>query len=99
MLPYSDAVRLSVDTEHAQLMRQRSGPPPQIWIETVVPYLGHHVHLCDNDTTNDQHIAPGGGTTLWGSVERALHKPPKTVRLLVEVKAFELGLGPVPRPL
>lgn len=88
----SNAVRLSVDTGHAHLMTQRGGPPPQTWIETVAPYLGH-VHLCDNDTTNDQHLAPGRGTIHWASVERALDKAPETARLLVEVKASELGLG------
>ncbi|WP_291431208.1 sugar phosphate isomerase/epimerase [Deinococcus sp.] len=88
----SDAVRLSVDTGHAHLMTQRGGPPPQTWIETLGTLLGH-VHLCDNDTTNDQHLAPGRGTIHWGGVERALNGAPESARIFIEVKASELRLG------
>lgn len=86
----SPNVRLSVDIGHAHLMTQRGGPPPQVWLEQAGEWLGH-VNVCDNDTTNDQHLAPGAGTVHWPGVLRALEAAPASARILVEVKPGELG--------
>lgn len=88
----SDYVRLSIDTGHAHLMTQRGGPPPAAWILEAGDMLGH-IHLCDNDMTNDQHLAPGKGTIHWTSVMNALQKAPSEVRCLVEVKPPEIEDG------
>lgn len=86
----SDRVKLSVDVGHAHLMTPRGGPPPQAWLEQAGPWLGH-VHLCDNDTTSDQHLAPGAGTVHWPAVQRALAGAPPEARLLTDVKPAELN--------
>lgn len=86
----SPNVRLSVDVGHAHLMTQRGGPPPQLWLTQAGEWLGH-VHICDNDTTNDQHLAPGKGTVHWPGVLAALAAAPAQARLLVEVKSAELA--------
>lgn len=85
-------VRLSVDTGHAHLMTQRGGPPPATWIAEAGDLLGH-IHLCDNDTTNDQHLAPEKGTIHWASVLSMLQNSPIDTRMLVEVKPPEIEDG------
>ncbi|MFB9991587.1 sugar phosphate isomerase/epimerase family protein [Deinococcus oregonensis] len=78
-------VRLSVDVGHAHLMTQRGGPAPQVWLDQAGSLLGH-VHLCDNDRTSDQHLAPGEGTIHWPGVLRSLQHVSAEARLVAEVK-------------
>ncbi|WP_424952549.1 sugar phosphate isomerase/epimerase family protein [Deinococcus sp.] len=86
----SPHVRLSIDVGHAHIMGQRGAPPAAHWLAQGAPLLGH-VHLQDNDGTNDAHLAPGGGTVHWESVLRELRASETDPRLIVEVVPGELG--------
>ncbi|MCB1490753.1 MAG: sugar phosphate isomerase/epimerase [Rhodobiaceae bacterium] len=68
----SRAIRLSIDTGHAQLARRAAGAPPvDYFVRDAGPLLAH-VHLQDVDGHADRHWAPGDGEIEWPSVFRAL---------------------------
>lgn len=82
----SDAVRLSLDTGHAQLARRMSGAPP---VEDFVRDAGDglaHVHLQDVDGHADRHWAPGEGEIEWTAVFRALGDLGHAPHLVLELR-------------
>ena len=81
----SPAVRVSLDTGHAQFMHRACGAPP---VDAFVHAAGaalQHVHLQDVDGYGDRHWHPGEGTIHWPSVFAALGKLPQWPRLILEV--------------
>ncbi|OOY29747.1 sugar phosphate isomerase [Thioclava sp. L04-15] len=87
----SKAVKVSLDTGHAQFMHRRCGAPPvDVFVHAAGTAL-QHVHLQDIDGYGDRHWHPGEGTIAWHSVFTALNKLPEMPRLILEVND-EVGL-------
>ncbi|MEX3011831.1 sugar phosphate isomerase/epimerase family protein [Hoeflea sp. TYP-13] len=81
----SDAVKVSIDTGHANCARGASGAPPvDYFVKTAGKQLGH-VHLQDTDGYADRHWLPGLGTICWPAVFEALRNYSENPRLVVEV--------------
>lgn len=81
----SPAVKLSLDTGHAQLMHARAGAPP---VDAFVQAAGaalRHVHLQDIDGFADRHWHPGEGVIAWHAVFAALGRLARMPRLILEV--------------
>lgn len=78
-------VRRSLDTGHANLMRERGAPPADVWV-TEADVLLAHVHLADNDGESDRHWACGEGTINWRSFFAALARLDSPPRLILEMK-------------
>ncbi len=55
----SDAVKLSIDTGHAQYAHHATGAPPVDYFVTHAGAMLDHVHLQDADGHADRHWAPG----------------------------------------
>lgn len=98
----SPALRLSIDTGHAEYARGSTGAPPVDYFVTAADDLLNHVHLQDADGYADRHWTIGEGTILWPSVFRALAKLTVKPRLILELRdkagipasmAFLAGLG------
>lgn len=84
----SPAVRVSLDTGHAQCMRTMSGAPPVDYYVTNAGAMLEHVHLQDTDGHADRHWAPGEGVIHWHGVFRALGRLPHKPRLLLELRDY-----------
>lgn len=81
----SPAIRLSIDTGHAQLAHgQYKAPPVTDFIADAGALLGH-VHLQDADGFADRHWHPGEGTLPWPAIFNALRRIDATPRLILEV--------------
>jgi len=99
---HSDAIRLSIDTGHAQLARRAAGAPPvDYFVRDAGPALAH-VHLQDVDGHADRHWAPGEGEIEWHAVFRALADCGSDPHLVLELRnkgdiakgfAYLQGLG------
>ena len=85
----SPLLRLSIDVGHAHIMTSRGAPPAAHWLSQGARLLGH-VHLQDNDGTEDAHLAPGGGTVHWPGILRELRASRTGPRLIVEVVPGEV---------
>ncbi len=85
----SPHLRLSIDVGHAHIMGSRGAPPAAHWLSQGAELLGH-VHLQDNDGTEDAHLAPGGGTVHWPGILRELRASQTDPRLIVEVVPGEV---------
>lgn len=85
----SPLLRLSIDVGHAHIMASRGAPPAAHWLSQGARLLGH-VHLQDNDGTEDAHLAPGGGTVHWPGILRELRASRTDPRLIVEVVPGEV---------
>lgn len=81
----SPAVKLSLDTGHAQMMHCRCGAPPVDAFALAGGAALRHVHLQDVDGFADRHWHPGEGNIPWKSVFAALNRLPQMPRLLLEV--------------
>ncbi|MFD1910822.1 sugar phosphate isomerase/epimerase family protein [Halodurantibacterium flavum] len=80
------ALRVSIDTGHAQLAHGRYGAPPVVdFIDAAAGYLAH-VHVQDADGYADRHWAPGEGNVPWAPVFAALAASDPAPRLLLEVR-------------
>lgn len=75
----SAAMRISVDTGHANYAHHATGAPPVDHCITAAGALLDHVHIQDSDGYGDRHWVPGEGNILWPSVFAAVaalgHKP------------------------
>ncbi len=98
----SPAIRLSIDTGHAEYARGSNGAPPVDYFVTAAGDLLNHVHLQDADGYADRHWTIGEGTILWPSVFRALAQLTVKPRLILELRdkagipasmVFLAGLG------
>ncbi len=82
----SPAVRVSVDTGHAQYAHGATGAPPVDYYVEAAGNLLTHVHIQDADGYADRHWLPGEGTVNWKAVFRALSTLTSQPRLIIEVK-------------
>ncbi|MDP3544926.1 MAG: sugar phosphate isomerase/epimerase family protein [Phreatobacter sp.] len=82
----SPAVRVSIDTGHANYAHASTGAPP---VDYYVPAAGdmlNHVHLQDSDGYADRHWNPGEGTIGWPQLFRAMEPLTSNPRLILEVR-------------
>jgi sugar phosphate isomerase/epimerase len=82
----SPAVRLSIDTGHAEYARGTTGAPPVDYFVTAAGELLSHVHLQDADGYADRHWTIGEGTIRWRSVFLALSALTVKPRLILELR-------------
>lgn len=82
----SPAVRVSVDTGHANYAHGSTGGPPVDFYVTAAGAMLHHVHLHDTDGHADRHWSPGEGNIAWRAVFRALAGIDADPRLILEVR-------------
>ena len=86
----SPAVRVSIDTGHANYAHcATGGPPPDYYVRAAGNML-HHVHLQDTDGYADRHWNPGDGDICWEEFFRALEGVTSEPRLILEVRNNEL---------
>ena len=81
----SPALKVSLDTGHAQYAHVTAGAPP---VDTYIMAAGKrldHVHLQDSDGFADRHWHPGDGPLNWHAIFAALHALPQMPRLILEV--------------
>ena len=82
----SDAVKVSLDTGHANYaFGSTNGPPVDYYVRAAGDMLTH-VHLHDTDGHADRHWAPGDGTIPWMEVFRALSQLTSHPRLILELR-------------
>jgi len=82
----SPALKLSIDTGHAEYARGSTGAPPvDVFVRTAGEMLDH-IHLQDADGHADRHWTIGEGTILWPSVFRAIAELPVRPRLILELR-------------
>jgi len=82
----SNAVRVSLDTGHAQYAHVSTGAPPVDYYVNAANDMLAHVHIHDNDGYADRHWVPGEGTVRWQAVFRALGALSVRPRLVIEVR-------------
>lgn len=82
----SDAIRLSIDTGHAQYAHRATGAPPVDYFVTDAGRLLHHMHLQDADGYADRHWAIGEGNVPWRAVFRAIAALEHRPHLVLELK-------------
>ena len=82
----SDAVKLSLDTGHAQYAHGATGAAPVDYFVTAAGADLAHVHLQDADGHADRHWAPGRGTINWHAVFAALAALPVAPHLVLELR-------------
>jgi len=82
----SDAVRVSIDTGHANYAYgSTNGHPVDYYVHAAGDMLSH-VHLQDTDGHADRHWAPGEGNIQWMEVFRALSRLTSNPRLILELR-------------
>lgn len=81
----SDAVRVSLDTGHANYAHGVTNGPPVDHHVTIAGDLLHHVHLQDTDGYADRHWHPGEGNIAWPALFAALGRLTSKPRLILEV--------------
>jgi sugar phosphate isomerase/epimerase len=89
----SPAVRVSLDTGHANYAHCSTGGPPVDYYVHAAGDLLHHVHLQDTDGHADRHWNPGEGNVPWREVFRALGRLSSHPRLILEVRNKEALRG------
>jgi sugar phosphate isomerase/epimerase len=85
----SAAVRVSVDTGHANYAYGSTGAPPVDYYVHAAGDMLDHVHLQDTDGHADRHWNPGDGDIRWAEVFRALARVGGKPRLILEVRHNE----------
>ncbi len=84
----SPALKLSVDTGHANWAHAMAGaPPPDRFVAAAGDALGH-VHLQDTDGYADRHWVLGEGNIPWPAVFAALQPIKSAPHLIVEINEF-----------
>lgn len=81
----SPAVRLSVDTGHAQYAHVSTGAAPVDYFVSLAGEMLAHVHIQDADGYADRHWRPGRGTVRWEAVFAALMRLDGQPRLVLEM--------------
>jgi sugar phosphate isomerase/epimerase len=82
----SAAVRVSIDTGHANYAYGSTGGPPVDYYVHAAGDMLHHIHLQDTDGHADRHWNPGEGNIAWREVFRALGRLRSNPRLILEVR-------------
>jgi sugar phosphate isomerase/epimerase len=85
----SKAVRVSIDTGHANNAYGSTGAPPVDYYVHAAGDMLAHVHLQDTDGHADRHWNPGEGNIRWLEVFRALGRIQSKPRLILEVRNKE----------
>jgi sugar phosphate isomerase/epimerase len=85
----SKAVRVSIDTGHANYAYGSTGAPPVDYYVHAAGDMLAHVHLQDTDGHADRHWNPGEGNIRWLEVFRALDRIQSKPRLILEVRNKE----------
>lgn len=85
----SEAVRVSIDTGHANYAHCSTGAPPVDYYAVAAGDMLHHVHLQDSDGYADRHWNPGEGNIQWPQLFRALEPITSKPRLILEVRNKE----------
>ncbi|CAN1526038.1 IolE Sugar phosphate isomerases/epimerases [Rhabdaerophilaceae bacterium] len=85
----SEAVKVSIDTGHANYAFGSTGGPPVDYFVHAAGNALHHVHLQDTDGHADRHWAPGDGLIRWVEVFRALGRLTSNPRLILELRHKE----------
>lgn len=81
----SPALKVSLDTGHAQYAHVNLGAPPvDLYVKAAGKRL-EHVHLQDSDGFADRHWHPGDGPLNWRAIFAALAKLRHNPRLILEV--------------
>jgi len=80
------ALRVSLDTGHAELAHGRYNAPPVVDFVTAAGKWLAHVHLQDCDGYADRHWHPGDGIIPWQPVFAALAALPQAPHLILEVR-------------
>lgn len=81
----SDAVKVSIDTGHANCARGAAGAPPVDYFVKAAGKQLAHVHLQDTDGHADRHWLPGQGTINWPVFFQALASHCDNPHLVIEV--------------
>lgn len=58
------------------------------WVESLAPYV-KHIHINDNDFTNDLHLAVGAGKIDWNCFKTSYEKYFPKASVLIEVNGIE----------
>jgi sugar phosphate isomerase/epimerase len=82
----SPALRVSIDTGHAEYARGSTGAPPVDYFVRSAGEMLDHIHLQDADGYADRHWAIGEGKVLWPSVFRAIGELTVKPRLILELR-------------
>ncbi len=82
----SKAVRVSLDTGHANYAHGSTGGPPVDYYVRAAGDMLHHVHLQDTDGHADRHWPPGEGNIAWTAVFKALGDLTSQPRLILELR-------------
>ncbi|MFT5870332.1 MAG: sugar phosphate isomerase/epimerase [Paracoccaceae bacterium] len=82
----STAIRISIDTGHAEYARGANGAPPVDYFVKSAGELLNHIHLQDADGYADRHWAIGEGTIRWHAVFRAIADLQVKPRLILELR-------------
>lgn len=76
-----------LDYAHAAI----SGRPPEEWIKRTAPYI-RHIHINDNNGSEDQHLAVGDGKTDWREYDELIRRyrlDGGNIGVLIEVGGLE----------
>ena len=84
----SKAVRVSIDTGHANYAYGSNGAPPVDYYVHAAGDMLAHVHLQDTDGHADRHWAPGEGNIAWHAVFGALAQYSSHPRLVLELSDY-----------
>lgn len=82
----SAALRVSIDTGHAQYAHGSNGAPPVDYYVKSAGDMLAHVHLQDADGHADRHWQIGQGNILWPSVFAAIADLTVAPRLILELE-------------
>ncbi|MCQ4160468.1 sugar phosphate isomerase/epimerase [Roseomonas sp. GC11] len=82
----SAAVKVSLDTGHANYAHVSTGAPPVDFHVLLAGEALHHIHLQDTDGHADRHWRPGQGNILWHSIFAALATTRANPRLILELR-------------
>ncbi len=82
----SPALRVSVDTGHAQYAYGSTGAPPVDYFVRSAGEMLNHIHLQDADGHADRHWTIGDGNILWPSVFAAIGELTVKPRLILELR-------------
>lgn len=75
---------ICLDYAHAALYER----PQREWVETLAPYI-RHIHVNDNDLTNDLHRPVGTGKINWDAFDVLMRTNKIDASVLIEVKGYE----------
>ena len=84
----SDAIKVSLDTGHAQMAQGLAGAPPVDYYVKAAGKMLAHIHLQDADSYADRHWPPGEGTLRWRNIFEAIHRHCDAPRLILELKDY-----------